>query len=211
MPCAGSNVKDSFVHLSFRGSFITSEGAMVASTLQICLMENYGVCERADEGQLLLHFEAGDNADDSEDAEREGSTGRGGAKLRHSTSGLDGKDGVRAVRILVDSAALERARCLLIPALDELPDVTDLLCSIPLLRCALWRGEEQGLTPRGVRMQIASRCLNLIHCPCIPALTFSALLASLAPPSTCSLSASPSPSDRAHKHARAHAAERYRG
>jgi hypothetical protein len=49
--------------------------------------------------------------------------------------GVEGTAGISEIRILVDSSAMIRVRDLVLPALEEVADLVDLVCSLPLIRC----------------------------------------------------------------------------
>ena len=132
MPCAGENDEGRHAELTLSGSMTKAEDALVGAQFEM----SFDPAARGSTGgsakELLLCFEAGANR-----TERPGS---GGEAEEDSTKGqllverpAFGLEGITAVRIMIDSVAVSRCRDLVIPALDELPDAADFLCSLPLL------------------------------------------------------------------------------
>ena len=146
MPCAGSKVKDSFLSLAMSCCVAMDAHVTTAASFQIREGLGTGPGARADTGgdaaAQLVCFEAGQGK--SGDAEG-GGAGAGqedastGSRLqgreRSVTGGMEGTAGISEIRILIDSAGMIRVRDLLLPALDEIADMVDLVCSLPLLRC----------------------------------------------------------------------------
>jgi hypothetical protein len=56
-------------------------------------------------------------------------------RQRCVAGGVEGTAGISEIRILVDSSAMIRVRDLVLPALEEVADLVDLVCSLPLIRC----------------------------------------------------------------------------
>ena len=133
LPCAGSHVKGSQLALTMSGSTSqTGEGALVSAHFEMIMNLDGLAAGAADNAnkQLIVCFEAG--------AHRNGhcqpDEGKRSQRLvERPALGLDSSGGISAVRIYIDSVAVARCRDLVIPALEELPDVVDMLCSLPLL------------------------------------------------------------------------------
>jgi hypothetical protein len=95
-------------------------------------------------------FEAGESQCDDDAGAGGGQRGGGGGdagtgkvdwlglqqgRQRCVAGGVEGTAGISEIRILVDSSAMIRVRDLVLPALEEVADLVDLVCSLPLIRC----------------------------------------------------------------------------
>ena len=135
LPCAGAHVRGSHLALTMSGSMSqTGEGALVSAHFEMDMtLDGLAAGAAADDAtkQLVVCFEAGAHRIGHDEPD-EGSK-RSQRLVERPALGLDSSGGITAVRIYIDSVAVARCRDLVIPALEELPDVVDMLCSLPLL------------------------------------------------------------------------------